>query len=120
MADLTWAVDLAEELIDEYGRNGVLAVFEKTKGSNPWEESSSTEVLYDCRVIFTRYSKEYIDGTLIHKDDRVALVAAKGMGSFSPNLNGEIRVSERTWKIVSCEEVQPAEQVILYRFQVRL
>lgn len=120
MADLTWAVDLAEELINEYGQDGTIVVFVPTTGDNPWDEGEPVETAFDCRVIFTRFDKEYVDGQLIHKEDRLALVAAKHMGTFEPNLKGEIRVPGQAWKIISIDQVQPAEQIIVYKFQVRL
>jgi len=119
MADLTWAVDLAEELLNEYGRDGTLVVFKPAEGTNPWEDGEPAELTYSCRTVFVRFKQEYVDGTLIHQEDRIALVAAKGMGSFDPNLKGEVRVPGQAWKIITVDIIQPAEQVILYRFQVR-
>lgn len=122
MADYTWAVDMAEEMIREYGREAVLVSLEPKTGASAWIEAKPVESKHDCMAVFTRYDEEYFEGTLVHAQDRVALVAAKGMGSFVPNLNGEIRVTnpDAAWKIRAVGKIQPAEQYILYRFLVRL
>lgn len=112
-------VELAFRLLDKYGQTAQLVtVTTEVNPDKPWETGPTTEVTTDVRAVFLKFNQKYVDGEAIRKDDLQVVFPAKGV-TVPPDVSGFIQRGSQNWKIIQLVPIQPADQVILYKAQVR-
>lgn len=79
--------------------------------------SSSTKT-NKAKAVFTNYTKQDIDGTLIITDDKQCLIAADAL-DFEPSTGDKIKEATTEWTIVRADVVKPGSVALLYKIQVR-
>lgn len=118
----------AERLVEENGRT--LQLVRKDQGNpvdptKPWRSSTeAAEITVDVIGVVTEFEKEEVDGTLVLRTDKMALVAAKSVSDAAPsNLNIEeydaLLDGATRYRIIHPEVIEPGNQRILYILQVR-
>lgn len=117
----------AERLIEENGRDLTLIKGSETVAdpTKPWREDLvAGETRFTIKGVIVRYDNEDIDGTLIKRGDRQALVAHNSVedestGSviiekFDRVLDGGV-----DWKIIEVTSWEPGDTRIFYDMQLR-
>lgn len=79
--------------------------------------SSSTKT-NKAKAVFTNYTKQDIDGTLILADDKQCLIAADAL-DFEPSTGDKIKEATTEWTVVRTDVVKPGSVALLYKIQVR-
>jgi hypothetical protein len=127
MARFTKSIALAQKLIKKNGRNVTITFPSTTLAdpAKPWEgvtTSSNTKVV---KGVFTNYARtdqrNVNDGvpTNVQVGDQKLLVAA---GDITPDdIKTATTVDDRstTWKVINVEVVDPGDDPILYKLQLR-
>lgn len=126
MADYAWAVELAQQLLEEYGAPVTLRTMIRGAAPDPLKPhrpSSATASDVEVNAVFLDYEQKYIDGTVIQTgDQRVFMpsLATDGVTPVNPTLDAVlVRGSEKPWKIILPKPLAPAGDLILFELQVR-
>lgn len=120
MANYDAEIQTAAELIDEFGQQVILRRASEPATPDPekpWIQSPVDPVTETVTAVFLDYALKYIDGTTILIGDKKVFIAAQGVNQ--PSLKDKIVRNGEAFNIISCNLLQPAEQVILYELQVR-
>jgi hypothetical protein len=119
---------VAEQLIDLNGEDATLETYSTNPPdpARPWLTGVNTTTQVPVRAVFLNYSSNeagvtYADGTEIHQDDKKILIAARGLGSVVPNLQGCVTRQDGTkYRIIKVKTLDPAGQRILHEVQGRI
>ena len=109
----------SQKIIERYGRSVVLR--RNNEGTyNPATDTITGASTTDVSVIavFTDFEQDEIDGTLIVRGDKKAVIAAGSLNS--PPENNDILIDgSDQYRIVQLMAVQPGDTALIYKVQVR-
>jgi len=126
VGELDWAVQLAKDLIKQFGQPVTLRNMVRAPAPDPTKphrpgEASAVDSTVDA--VFLDYEQKYIDGTVIQMgDQRVYMpsTATDGATPVTPVVDAVIlRGAEKPWKIISARPLNPNGQQVMYDVQVR-
>lgn len=117
--DYSGLQNMADRLIQRFGRNAQIALFQTTADPDaPWTPGGQTELDTDVKAVFTKMTETYVDGELVQVGDQWVLVGAKVL--LDVNLKGIVKDSNgEVWKIVRIKKIKPGPMNMLYKIQVR-
>lgn len=129
MADFTAEAALAKELIDANGRS--VAVIKRDEAvvdaNKPWRgaDQSTTEFSVSGAAVFVPLGGSELgsmfdqaaDNTI--RGEQVCMFAADNDGGFPLEEADMIRDGSVNWSIVNTQVLRPAEQAIIYFFEVK-
>lgn len=115
------AIALAKRLITKKG--AAISLRRYTDGTpadpaKPWQPGARTHVDYPTHGAFLEYQKNDIDGTEVKAGDQQVYVAASDLAVAPAGSDVILRGSE-VWTIKNISELKPADDPVLYVFQVR-
>ena len=136
MAQLDWAVQLAKDLIKQFGAPVTLRNLVRAPAPDPTKPHRPGETLpVDVEVdsVFLDYEQKYIGGNtslggevggavIQMGDQRVYMpsTATDGVTPVTPVIDAVLlRGAEKPWKIISVRPLNPNGQQIMYDVQVR-
>lgn len=100
-------------------RFGTEYTFTRVTESNDYDPATdaptSTTTNYTSNMVWLNFSRSEIDGDSIKAGDAAPLLEHKN----EPANGDTFQHAGVQWRIVSFEELQPANDVVLYRLQVR-
>ena len=104
--------------LTEAGADGWIVKFTEIPGTGPMGDPVQTSTWHPVKVVWSQWSADEIDGTLIRANDRKALVSATGV---RPEVSDQISMADGQQgdEIVSVREIAPAGQAVLYICNVR-
>lgn len=103
----------AERALNKYGRDCHLVSFVK---SGTDYDPDITEVLTPCKVLQSIFTTNEIDGTLVRRDDKKFLIGS----DHSPTIEMNLKDGDKTYSIISIQEVKPGPTLIMSKIQARL
>ena len=123
MAEYDSAIALAIRLINKKGRTLTLRRFNNTPedSSKPWRNSvTNFESIDDKDVkgVVVDYSLKDIDGKNIKQGDKSCVIAAEDQNLVIENYN-QVVDKNIYWHIVYATIVEPGNQRIVYKLQLR-
>ena len=117
--DYTGLAATADRLIEKFGQAATIRR-KTTTGGSAYDPTSGTTTTTDQAVnaAITRYRNSEIDGTLIKRGDKQALVPAVGL-TITPTVKDQFVLGDVVHAIQAVDEVSPGGTVVVYRLQVR-
>ena len=109
--------ETVEPLIDEFGKDGQLAVNDDASGA-PYDSQLGSETLYDVRLVQTRFKKSDNNGTLVEAGDVLYIVSTKGV-KIDPDLANRMIVGTVTYQVVRIDPLQPGNVIMLWKIHAR-
>ena len=125
MGELDWAVQLAKDLIKQFGAPVTLRNMVRAPApdpAKPHRPGETTQVDTTVDAVFLDYEQKYIDGTVIQMgDQRVYMpsTATDGVTAAEPVVDALILRGTEKWKIITARPLNPNGQQIMYDVQVR-
>lgn len=125
MGELDWAVQLAKDLIKQFGAPVTLRNMVRASApdpAKPHRPGVTTQVDKTVDAVFLDYEQKYIDGTVIQMgDQRVYMpsTATDGVTAVKPVVDALILRGTEKWKIITARPLNPNGQQIMYDVQVR-
>lgn len=126
MAELDWAVQLAKDLIKQFGHAVVLRNMIRgpiPDPTRPHRPGPATFVDTSVDAVFLDYEQKDIDGTVIQMGDQRVYMPSTGVDgvtSITPTVDAlVVRGAEAPWKIITVRPLNPNGQQIMYDVQVR-
>lgn len=100
----------ATDMISKFGRNVVLISYENTGYDYDPIQDETNETI---KAVVTSFRANEVDGTIIQKDDKMLI-------TVTPlNISQKIQDGTRLYKIISVNEIKPAETSIIYKAVLR-
>lgn len=124
MGALSWAVDVAAELLTEFGKT--VTFYREVPGTpldadKPWRPNGlnpSTPVEYDVTAMTVPYANKVIDGTVIKRGDLNCLLAAKDL-VYTPAVGDFAEIGGEKYRVLKVTILEPGVDRILYDLQLR-
>lgn len=124
MVDYTALAATAKRLIDKNGRDITLTKRDRTPtdANKPWRGGNAAPTsVGPIKGVLVPFTAEEIDGSLIRREDKKALVAANDDDSelleqFDVLIDGD---PADPWRILDVELINPGDVRVIYKFQVR-
>jgi hypothetical protein len=118
MAEYDWAIDLAQELISESGRD--MTILRKTPNApsdpnKPWRTTGATDVEIPVKGVDIPFPADRPEGERRSRDDRAFVIAHTG----DLQLTDFIEDSGITYSVQNRVAIKPGNQVICYKVLVR-
>jgi len=112
---------VAERLIDKNGADVTLRKQSRAldEPSKPWRGTDATDTTTTVKGVVLGFRKKDIDGEIVRRGDRQALVAFNTAGSGIETYDELEDVDSNIWRIVDVEFVKPASIGLLYKLQLR-
>jgi flagellar basal body rod protein FlgG len=135
-------LETVEPLINEFGKDGQLAVnvvtitsylvdrdgnfildregnkIIVTEGTAPYDSQLDGEVLHPVRLVQTRFKKMDNNGTLVEVGDVLYLVSTQGV-TVDPALANRIRVDSVTYQVVRVDPLVPGPVIMFWYIHAR-
>lgn len=119
LADELELQDVADELIDEYGRSvSLLPPGTLTNASQPWKGTSGDGTAVPAKAAFKPLRQELVPGTAVKVGDQVAIVATKNLATV-PDTSWAILDGSKRLNIVAMGESKPGNTSFVFFAQVR-
>lgn len=102
----------------QMARFGTSYIFTReTDGVYDTATSTTPKVLtdFDVNMVWLKFSRAEIDGTLVQTGDARPLVEAK----TEPQIDDTFIRNGYKWRVLAVDAIEPAGTVVLYRLQVR-
>lgn len=106
----------ADELIDEFGQDGVLRQATST-GPN-YDPTPGAPDDHPVVFVVLDYANREIDGTRVLATDKKVYLAAGGL-TITPGLDDELLVDGNRHAIIQVKPLAPAGTVVFWELQVR-
>lgn len=120
MADVTPFKQLATKLLAENGQTiQIRRVTDGAVGSTPWKPGAPTTADESVLSAVFGIKDEKIDGTLVQRGDRVALISAADVVGAAPNTADLLVIGGVAHKIINVDTISPSNDDVLYKVQVR-
>lgn len=121
MADVSGFKTLATDLIAENGQTiQIRRVVDGAVGSTPWKPAAPSVTNEDILSTVFQIKDEKIDGTLIQRGDRLALISAEQLTGALPTTADLAVIGGVAHQIVNVETISPSGDDVLYKLQVRI
>jgi len=114
----TMRLETVEPLIDEFGKDGQLAVNVPATGAAPYESQLDGEVLHDIRLVQTRFKKDNNNGTLVEEEDVLYLVSTQGV-TIEPAMANRIIVASISYQVVRVDPLAPGPVTMFWYIHAR-
>ena len=111
-------LETVEPLINEFGKDGQLAVNVPATGAEPWESQLLDEVLHPVRLVQTRFKKADNNGTLVEVGDVLYLVSTQGV-TVEPYLANRIIVGGVTYQVIRIDPLVPGPVIMFWYIHAR-
>jgi hypothetical protein len=108
--------DTASRLIAKFGQQATIER-EGNPPVNPWDPPGTT-VSHPCTVAVVRYQFDYMDGTLIERDDRRVFLSVERL-TIEPETSDRLVIDGVTYSLVSIHPLAPDGVVRFYELQAR-
>lgn len=104
----------AQEMINEFGRD---ITRHRPGGSyDPGTDiNTDSGIDFSVKAVFTEFKQSEIDGTIIVRGDKKALISSV----TAPVMNDLLIDGAEQYRIVNVETIKPGDTEILYKAQVR-
>jgi hypothetical protein len=119
----------ADSLITKFGRSMTLTRNDQADPSDPskpWRGSTgAADVSITVIGVFTDYTKEDVDGTLVRRGDKKVILSASAATTAAGSSNSKVEDYDAlvdggvSWNIVHTTVVEPGDTRIIYELQVR-
>lgn len=120
MADVSAFKTLATDLLTENGQTiQIRRVTDGAAGSTPWKPGAPTTADESVFSAVFQIKDEKVDGTLVQRGDRLALISAADVTGAPPNTSDLLVIGGVAHKIIMVENVSPSGDDVLYKVQVR-
>jgi hypothetical protein len=115
-------IEIAQELIEENGEKSTIR--RKTDAApgdatKPWRPAEPTFADTVVDAVWFQYDVSRVDGALIKSGDQEMWVVGDIAIVPNPTTDHVIRVGGDKWEIVRVFPLQPNEDTVIYRVQVR-
>ncbi len=107
--------DLATRSMDRFGREYTFTRVAQGAYDPATGESPETTTTYTSNTVWLNFSRAEIDGTNVQTGDAAPLID----NSTEPKQGDTFIRKGQTWRIIDFETIEPANDVVLYRLQVR-
>lgn len=111
-------LETVEPLIDEFGKDGQLAINVPATGAAPYDSQLDGETLHAVRVVQTRFRKDNNNGTLVEENDVLYLVSTQGV-SIEPAMANRIVVDGVSYQVVRVDPLVPGPLVMFWYVHAR-
>ena len=105
----------AERLIANFGQSATLT---QTANTGTDYNPTLTETDYTCTLAVIDYKQSDIDGTVILKDDKKAIISTSGL-TVTPTKADKLTIGGVVHDIVEIMPLSPAGIVIIWQAQIR-
>lgn len=120
MADVSAFKTLATDLLTANGQTiQIRRVTDGAVGSTPWKPGAPTTADEAVFSAVFQIKDEKIDGTLVQRGDRLALISAADVSGGVPNTSDLLVIGGNAHKIINVETISPSNDDVLYKVQVR-
>ena len=109
---------VAEPLIKDFGKDGVLKIPVTATGNKPWGRDTGDPIEIAAIVVQTRFTFHERSNTLVQNDDTKYLVSTEGM-SVDPALADRLEVDGTTYRIVEIKPLRPGPLTMLWTVHCR-
>ena len=124
MVDYVSLAATAKRLIDANGRDITLTKRDRTPADSakPWRGGNATPTsVGPVKGVLVPFESEEVDGSLVRRDDKKALIAANDDDSelleqFDVLIDGD---ATDPWRILTVEVINPGDTRVIYKMQVR-
>jgi hypothetical protein len=113
----TMRLETVIPLIDEFGKDGELAVNDATTGA-PYESQLGAETLHPVRLLQTKFKKMDNNGTLVEEGDVLYLVSTQGV-TIDPDLADRMIVGGVTYQVVRIDPLVPGPVIMFWYIHAR-
>lgn len=121
MADVSAFKTLATDLLAENGQTiQIRRVTDGAVGATPWKPGAPTTADEDVFSAVFAIQNEKIDGTLVQRGDRLALVSAAALTGAAPTTADLAVIGGVAHQIMNVETISPSGDDVLYKLQVRV
>lgn len=113
---------VAQRLIDENGRDITITLKDRAAAnpSEPWRANGSSDtVVGPVRAVVVPYSTQDVDGTLVQREDKRALVAALDVDPSVLENFDLVTDGSDVWRVVASRIVNPGDTRVIYALQLR-
>lgn len=105
----------AEKLIENFGQDATLTQYANSGTSyNP----TRTGTDHTCRLVVTEYANRDIDGTLVLRTDRKAIISTAGL-TVTPSKADTLTIGGVVHQIVEIMPLEPGGIVVIWEAQIR-
>lgn len=119
MAAFDWAVDLADELLTDFGETATIR--RRVDGTpadadKPWEPGAPSYTEKPAAAVFLDHMMARSAGILLQEGQQAVFVPASDLGTFvpDPTVDALVRASGERWTIVKVETLNPNGQLIMH------
>lgn len=121
LADELELADVAEELIEEFGRVVQLVAEGATDVSptEPWKGKSGPGASIPVSAVFQSMNKELVPGTAVQIGDSLAIIKSKGLAGREITAADRLVDGTRQWAIIAPVEAKPGNTSFVWFLQVR-
>lgn len=121
MADVSEFKTLATDLIADNGQTiQVRRVTDGALGATPWKPGAPTIADEDILSTVFAIKEDKVDGTLVQRGDRLALISAAALTGAKPTTADLAVIGGVAHKIINVETISPSGDDVLYKLQVRV
>jgi len=120
VADVTAFKDLATSLLT--GNGQIIQIRRLTDGAvgaTPWKPAAPTSADESVYSAVFQIQDEKVDGTLVQRGDRLALISAQDVTGAAPTTADFLVIQSVQYMIVNVETINPSADAVLYKVQVR-
>jgi len=110
---------VAATLVRGFGRSATLRRAPASESGYTGAAPAGSTTDYPCSVVFEEFGESQIDGTLIQRGDRKAIVARSTLATEPVPARDTLIEGGRTWRIVGFTGYSSGEQEAAYSLQVR-
>ena len=111
-------LETVEPLINEFGKDGQLAVNVPATGADPYDSQLDGETLHPVRLVQTRFKKADNNGTLVEVGDVLYLVSTQGV-TIEPAMANRIIVAGVTYQVVRIDPLAPGPVTMFWYVHAR-
>jgi hypothetical protein len=111
---------LAQTLIGQFGRTATLTRAPAGESGYTGQAPAGSATVYPCSIVFEEYADSQVDGTVIKRGDRKAIVSRLALGTAPLPDRDTLTEGGRAWRIVRVLGYSSGEQEAAYSLQVRL
>lgn len=116
--DYAEIAQVAHEILAEFGSAAVLTKTSAGEYDPDAGAASLAPTNYDCTAVVLPYEDRHIDGTLILRGDKQAMLSAVSL-SAKPSPGDVLAWAGAKFRVIAAEDLAPAGVSVLFTLQVR-